>query len=84
MILNYARRALMRGRHARVAQCGVAVIMLLVLGSITDYPVRTPFLSSVLVIASLWAAGVEAEVRGGAKRPAYRSESAEQYEHSEA
>jgi O-antigen ligase len=84
MILNYARRALMRGRHARVAQCGVAVIMLLVLGGITDYPVRTPFLSSVLVIASLWAAAVEAEVRGGAKRPAYRSESAEQYEHSEA
>ncbi|MCD2323318.1 O-antigen ligase family protein [Sphingomonas sp. IC-56] len=78
MVLNYGRQALMRGRHARVAQCGVAVIILLVLGSITDYPIRTPILSSVLVIASLWAAAVEAEVRGGAKRPDDRSDSAEQ------
>jgi O-antigen ligase len=67
-VLAWTRRAFARGSTERLAQSGVAVIMLLVLGSLTDYPLRTPFLSCVLVVASLWAAAPKARVLRGGKK----------------
>lgn len=40
------------------ARTGVIVVGLLGLGSLTDYPLRTPFLSAVLVIGALWSSGL--------------------------
>lgn len=39
------------------ARLGVVMIALLGLGSVADYPLRTPFLAAVLVIAALWCSG---------------------------
>lgn len=41
-----------------LARTGVIVIALLGAGSVTDYPLRTPFLGALLVIASLWCSGI--------------------------
>jgi len=67
-LVVWTRRAFARGGTEKLAQGGVAVIMLLVLGSLTDYPLRTPFLSCVLVVASLWAAAPQARVSPGEKK----------------
>lgn len=67
-LVAWIRRAFARRRTERIAQGGVVVIMLLVLGSLTDYPLRTPFLSCVLVVASLWAAAPEARSPRGSKK----------------
>jgi O-antigen ligase len=50
------------------ARAGAIIIILLVLGSLTDYPLRTPFLSCVIVIASLWASARPEPIRNGLAR----------------
>jgi O-antigen ligase len=44
-------------RSAAVAKLGTVVIALLAIGSLGDYPLRTPWLMSVFVIAAMWASG---------------------------
>jgi hypothetical protein len=34
---------------------GIVAIILLAIASISDYPVRTPILSAVFVLAAIWA-----------------------------
>lgn len=40
---------------ATLSRLGLGVIVLLVIASATDYPVRTPIMSAVLAIAAVWA-----------------------------
>jgi len=47
------------------ARTGVIVIGLLGIGSLTDYPLRTPFLAALLVVAALWSSRVN---RNSSKR----------------
>jgi O-antigen ligase len=44
-------------RSAAMAKLGTVVIALLAIGSLGDYPLRTPWLMSVFVIAAMWASG---------------------------
>lgn len=48
------------------ARLGLVVTALLALGSIGDYPLRTPFLAALLVVAALWSGSVG---RRSAKQP---------------
>lgn len=43
------------GDAALLKRLGIAVIILLAIASISDYPVRTPILSAVFVLAAIWA-----------------------------
>ena len=43
-----------RGQSAIRARMGAVIVMELILASITDYPIRTPFLSVVFALACLW------------------------------
>lgn len=43
-----------RSRKIALGRLGATIIMLLVLGSITDYPLRTPIMMCILVIAFVW------------------------------
>ncbi len=43
------------GLHALFSRLGVAVIVLVALASVTDYPARTPIVAAVLAIAMVWA-----------------------------
>jgi O-antigen ligase len=43
-----------RGRDVLFARLGAVIIVLFALGSIGDYPLRTPALAAVLIIAALW------------------------------
>lgn len=59
-----ARRAFvapLTGEGVLFARLGVVVIGQLALGSLSDYPLRTPFLAGLLVLATLWSG------RGGVK-----------------
>lgn len=49
-------RSATNGREFQFARLGAIVIFLLALGSIGDYPLRTPSLECVLVIAAVWFA----------------------------
>lgn len=49
-------RAGARSRTVALGRLGATMIMLLALGSITDYPLRTPILMCILVIAFAWLA----------------------------
>lgn len=54
-------RAMWRGRRGGdaatlLARLGGVIIVILACASVTDYPVRTPLLSAVFVIAALWCA----------------------------
>ena len=44
------------GDAALFKRLGIVVIILLAIASISDYPVRTPILSAVFVLAAIWAA----------------------------
>lgn len=56
---------------AVMSQLGGVMILLLALASMTDYPVRTPILSAILVLASVWAslgtkqAAIFTKIQGG-------------------
>ncbi len=43
-------------RNVLFARLGSVIILILSVSSITDYPLRTPFLASVLVLAAVWLA----------------------------
>nr|WP_253072639.1 hypothetical protein [Sphingomonas sp. H160509] len=43
---------------ALYARLGVVVTGLLAIGSIGDYPLRTPFLAALFAIAALWASSL--------------------------
>jgi O-antigen ligase len=43
------------GDAALFKRLGIVVIILLAIASISDYPVRTPILSAVFVLAAIWA-----------------------------
>jgi O-antigen ligase len=43
------------GEAALFKRLGIVVIILLAIASISDYPVRTPILSAVFVLAAIWA-----------------------------
>lgn len=43
------------GRAAMLSKTGILVIILLAFASVSDYPVRTPLLSAVIALASVWA-----------------------------
>jgi O-antigen ligase len=43
------------GEAALFKRLGILVIILLAIASISDYPVRTPILSAVFVLAAIWA-----------------------------
>ena len=45
-----------QGRDIPFARLGAIIVLILALGSIGDYPLRTPILGSLLVIAALWLA----------------------------
>jgi hypothetical protein len=49
------------GRDVRFARLGAIVILILALGSIGDYPLRTPTLAAVFAVAVLWLAGPRSE-----------------------
>jgi O-antigen ligase len=51
------RTPLGQGRGPLFARLGLLVIATLALGSIGDYPLRTPSLACIFVIAALWASG---------------------------
>jgi O-antigen ligase len=46
------------GSSVLFARLGVIVIALLALGSVADYPVRTPFLAALLTLSTLWASRI--------------------------
>jgi O-antigen ligase len=46
-----------QGRGPLFARVGLSVVAILALGSIGDYPLRTPSLACIFVIAALWASG---------------------------
>lgn len=46
------------------ARLGIVLIAILALGSLADYPLRTPFLAAVLAVATLWASRAD---RGSAR-----------------
>jgi O-antigen ligase len=48
------RPPLPQGRAYTFARLGLMIILIFALGSIGDYPLRTPSLSAVFVIAALW------------------------------
>jgi O-antigen ligase len=43
------------GDAALFKRLGILVIILLAIASISDYPVRTPILSAIFVLAAIWA-----------------------------
>lgn len=43
------------GWHALLSRLGLAMIALIALASITDYPARTPIVASALAVAAIWA-----------------------------
>lgn len=48
----------LRGTHGRastLARCGIVIIFLLALASITDYPIRTPIMASIMSLAAIWS-----------------------------
>lgn len=45
------------GRSVPFARLGASVIVLLALGSFVDYPLRTPFLMCIFVMAAVWLVG---------------------------
>ena len=47
------------GRDATFARLGGVALVIIALGSIGDYPLRTPALACVFVIAALWLAGAD-------------------------
>lgn len=49
-------------RHA-VARAGSIIVLLILFGSLVDYPLRTPLIAAVMAIACLWMMG---DVEGGA------------------
>jgi O-antigen ligase len=40
---------------ATLGRLGLSMIVVLVIASATDYPIRTPIMSAILVIAAVWA-----------------------------
>jgi O-antigen ligase len=44
------------GEAALFKRLGIAVIILLAIASLSDYPIRTPILSAVFALAAIWAA----------------------------
>jgi O-antigen ligase len=42
------------GSHSTLAWAGVSILFIIALGSVADYPLRTPILEGVLVIGALW------------------------------
>ncbi len=43
-----------RGRHHTLPRLGSAILFLVMLGSIVDYPARTPMIMAVVMIAAIW------------------------------
>ena len=46
-----------RGISGHLQRCGLIIILVLAFASISDYPVRTPILSALLIIAAVWSSG---------------------------
>lgn len=64
-----ARNALAAGGIAgHLRRAGLAVVILLAFASLSDYPVRTPILSSLLAVAAVWAT-TPVQPRTSVKRP---------------
>lgn len=55
LVLGARRSIRAKGQQALFNRLGVAIITLLALASITDYPVRTPIFSAVVALAAIWA-----------------------------
>jgi O-antigen ligase len=49
------------GRDAQFAQLGIVLICLIGLTSIGDYPLRTPIMASVFIIATVWISGADSK-----------------------
>lgn len=62
-----AFRLLRSNQHQNaLGRIGLIVVLMLAFASISDYPVRTPILSAVLVLAAVWAArGRDGQVQQG-------------------
>ena len=43
-----------KGRSGTFGRLGASLIVILVIASSSDYPVRTPILAAVLVLAAVW------------------------------
>ena len=57
------------GKTVRAARAGSVSILLLLLASLVDYPLRTAMLTAVLVIAAAWLAGIKSPpIEGGDTR----------------
>lgn len=60
------------GRKPRLAQLGSAIIFLILIASIVDYPARTPLIMAMLALAAVWLAGADEirveETRGASGR----------------
>ena len=55
-----------RAGFLRQSRAGLTIMVLLLLGSVSDYPLRTPILEAVFVLACLWTSlGLKAPVTGG-------------------
>jgi O-antigen ligase len=65
------RAPLGEGRTVAFARVGALTILILALGSIADYPLRTPSLACVFVIAALWLAGGSGQLPKSVGSPAH-------------
>jgi O-Antigen ligase len=59
------------GRAVAFARMGALTILILALGSIGDYPLRTPSLACVFVVAALWLAGGSGQLPKSVGSPAH-------------
>lgn len=54
------------GRHHALPRLGSAILFLVILASIVDYPARTPMIMAVVMIAAIWLSGGSQEADASA------------------
>lgn len=63
--------------HADVAQVlprlGSAMLLLILIASVTDYPARTPIIMAMAMIAAIWLGGADADWRATSEAPLPRA-----------
>ncbi|WFL78726.1 O-antigen ligase family protein [Altererythrobacter arenosus] len=52
-----------RGSKSIMTRAGLVVILLLAFASVSDYPLRTPILASIFVLAAIWASGIQQKTK---------------------
>jgi len=62
-----------RGGDRYLARAGSAIVLLVMIASITDYPARTPMIMAVLVLAASWLAGITVSSEGATIRERARA-----------